>query len=185
MKKCLAAAGVLACASAASAQVDVTFVFPNTGQTGLTFAQFTVDGVTITIENPRGSTLFPPDQFGFLLGGLFIDGGLSPIVDLTFSQSVRLVSYGIGNGETDFNGASFSMTQGASSSPGNANNALGIFAFSNTSSVFQGNLPIELRAADHDGEGFSISRITIRTIPAPGPLAMLGLGALAAPRRRR
>lgn len=182
MTRLVAAAAALSITGCAFAQMTVTFNFPNDNTRDLTFDQFTVDGLTLTLDNPNGNLAFGDNTFAYILGGLFIDGGLAPNLDFTFSQDVTLVSYTVANDET---GETFSMVQGAVSSAGNGVTNLGTFPFSNTTDTFLGGQPVQLLSGNNDGQGYGFSSITVRTIPAPASAALLGLGGLAAIRRRR
>lgn len=157
-------------------------MFDETGERDVTSAQFTVDGLTLTVDNPNGNVAFGDNTFAFILGGLFLDGGLAPNVDFTFSEDVRLVEYTLGNDEV---GASFDLVQGGLSSLGNSTNSVGTFPFSNTTDFFSGGQPIELLSSNNDGQGYSFASITVSRIPAPGSVALFGLAGLAAARRRR
>jgi len=182
MRGKIAAMSVLAAAVGAHAQQDVTFVFEETGERDLTFAQFTEDGVTLTIDNPRGNDAFGDNTFAFILGGLFVDGGLAPNLDFTFSEDVRLVEYTLGNNEVD---ETFDLVQGNVSSLDNTTDSADTFPFTNTTDIFSGGEPIELLSSNNDAEGYSFASITVRTIPAPGSAALFGLAGLVAARRRR
>lgn len=182
MNKFILVAALGAVVAPAAAQQLITFNFPDDGTRDLTFDQFMVDGVTLTLDNPRDNVAFGDDTFAYILGGLFIDGGLAPTLDFTFSEDVTLVEYTVANDEA---GATFDMVQGGVSSTGNSVNNFGTFAFSNTTDVFSGNSAVTLFSSDNDTQGYGFSSITVRTIPAPASLAMLGLGGLMATRRRR
>jgi hypothetical protein len=150
----LAAVGTTATAQ------TVEFTFPVTGESGLTTRTFTdaTTGLQLTIDNPRDNTLFSNNTFGFTLGGLFIDGGLAPTLDWTFSEDVRLVEYTIANQDnTDL----FTLTQGGTVSANNTTDPIGTFAFTNASDIFAGSAPITLTTSDHSGGGYSISRIVV------------------------
>ncbi|MEM7453777.1 MAG: PEP-CTERM sorting domain-containing protein [Planctomycetota bacterium] len=168
--------------SAASADV-VTFNFPNDGTRDLTTDTFIQAGLTLTIDNPNGNLAFGNDTFGYILGGLFIDGGFAPNLDFTFSQDVRLLSYTVANDEF---GGFFDMTQGATQSTGNDVELFGTFAFSNTADVFSGNSAISLTSSNNDGSGYGFSSITVERIPEPASASILAIGlGIACVRRRR
>jgi len=182
MNKFVLAAVVGAVVAPAAAQDLITFNFPNNDTRDLIFDMYMVDGVSLTLDNPNGNVAFGDDTFAYILGGLFIDGGLAPNLDFTFSEDVTLVEYTVANDE---NGGTFDMVQGASSSTGNDVTNFGTFAFSNTTDVFLGNQAVSLLSSNNDGAGYGFSSITVRTVPAPASLAMLGLGGLMTARRRR
>lgn len=141
--------------------------------------------VTLTIDNPNGIIIRPDNAFSFILGGLFIDGGVSPNVDLTFSEDVKLVSYTVAN--TDF--APFDLVQGSIQSLGNSTDSLGTFSFTNLSDTWLANQAIALRHSSHDLEGFSLSSITVNTeVPEPSTavaIGLLGVVGFVGNRRRR
>ena len=181
MKTQLVGIAVMCAAGCAYAQMDITYNFPDDNTRDLTSDVFTVDGVSLTIDNPNGNLAFGNDTFAYITG-LFVDGGLAPNLDFTFSQDVTLVSYTLSNQEI---GASFSMVQGAVSSLGNDTTNLGTFAFSNTVDTYLGGQAVQLLSSNNDGEGYAFSSITVRTIPAPASAALIALGGLVASRRRR
>lgn len=151
----------------------ITFDFPATGERDLTSKSFSSGGTTLLVDNPRGNTTFGDNTFAMILGGLFIDGGLAPTLDFTFSEDVRLVSYILGNNDA---GETFDLTQGGLQSLGQSLNTVGSFAFSNTGNTFLANQAIVLTHSNHNGEGFSFSSITVETIPVPATLVLFGLG---------
>jgi len=181
MKTQLVGIAVMCAAGCAYAQMDITYNFPDDNTRDLTSDVFTVDGVSLTIDNPNGNLAFGNDTFAYITG-LFVDGGLAPNLDFTFSQDVTLVSYTLSNQEI---GASFSMVQGAVSSLGNDTTNLGTFAFSNTVDTYLGGQAVQLLSSNNDGQGYAFSSITVRTIPAPASAALIALGGLVASRRRR
>ena len=166
MIKNLPAALLLAAVGTTATAQNVEFTFPVTGESGLTTRTFTdaTTGLQLTIDNPRDNTAFSNNSFSFILGGLFIDGGLAPTLDLTFSEDVRLVEYTVANIETG--GGTFDLTQAGTSSFAQSVGSLGLFAFNNTSSIFAGGSPISLTSSDNDGEGYSISRIVVELAPS-------------------
>ncbi|MEM1185114.1 MAG: hypothetical protein AAGI53_08925 [Planctomycetota bacterium] len=178
MKIRLLAAAVLV--SSASARL-VTFDFPDSSA-NLIVASVGSDGFSLLIDNPDGSAGPGPDAFTFLAGGLFLHGGSTTDVDLTFSEDVRLVSYEIGR--LAFDGA-FSLSQGSLVSLGNPTTPRGSIDFSNTSDVFLGGEAIRLETTSPNGEGYSIRSITVFVIPSPASAAPLAVLGLAAARRRR
>jgi hypothetical protein len=151
--------------------------------TGLTTHMVSVDGLTLTVTNPGGNIEFLDNSFGFILGGLFMDGGFAPNVDLLFSQSVRLVEFTLANNEF---GASFSLTQGELSSVGQSTHFTGTQSFANTVDVFLAHQSIALVSAQHDVDGYSISSISVDSVPEPSSVLLLSAavgGALMGRRR--
>jgi len=150
---------VAAACSATSAQV-VDFVFVVDGAFNLTTMTLTDPGtgLSLTIDNPRDNTFNGNNTFARTLGGLFIDGGIAPTVDWTFSQDVKLVEYELGNQD---NIDLFDLVQGGVSSLGNTTITVSTFAFTNTSDTFVGGVPIVLTTSDHNGSGYSFARIRV------------------------
>lgn len=155
----------------------ITFNLPKDGEDDLllTYTQVS-SGVSLTVDNPNGNTIHGLNTFAFVLGGLFVDGGIAPNLDFTFSDDVRLVGYTIANQDsTDL----FDLVQGGTSSLGNVTDPVGAFAFTNVVDVFQGGQAISLTTSNHSSGGYSFSSITVDTaasVPEPGSLALLGLG---------
>jgi hypothetical protein len=121
---------------------------------GLTTFTTTVNGVSLTIDNPNGNVLFGDDTFGFILGGLFIDGGFAPNLDWTFSEDVQLVDYTLGNqDDVDL----FDLTQGGLSSLGQVTDPVGTFPFTNTTDTFLGGQAISLVTSNHENIFYTIT----------------------------
>ena len=143
----------------------IKFELPETGERDLTSVTITSDGVDLTIDNPNGNTMFGDDTFAFILGGLFIDGGLAPNLDWTFSEDVRLVEYTIANqDDTDL----FDLVQGGTSSLRQRTDPIATFPFNNTVDVFSGGQAISLTTSDHSGGGYSINSIVVEVVPGGG-----------------
>ena len=172
-------AGLLVLGPLTANAVPITFSF-DSGDNGLNTIIKTVDGLTMTFDNPRLAD-DTPEPFRFFDGGLFWGSGTgnnSPyLADITFSAAVRLVSYDITNIET---GESFDLVQGGVSSLGNSVSTLGAgFSFTNTVSVFAAGTIIDfIGDTTFDGEGFSIQNFTVEVVQVPEPaiLALLGIG---------
>ena len=149
-----------------AAAQEVTFELPDSGPLDMV-TDTRVDpgsGLELTIDNPRENARFGHHFFGYLLGGLFIDGGLAPTVDLTFSQNVLLTSYTIVDTDPL---SGFDIVQGDILSLDQPTDELGTFAFTNDEAVFRRQLPITLRSGDNNVAGFAIASITVEIIPAP------------------
>ncbi len=144
---------------------QVTFEFPASGQLDLITDTITDagSGLELTINNPRDNARFGNNFFGYLLGGLFIDGGLAPTVSLTFSQNVRLLSYTIVDTDPL---SGFDIRQGNTESLDQPTDALGTFSFTNTEDVFRRRQPIALISGDNNAAGFAIADITVELVPA-------------------
>ncbi|WP_395344191.1 hypothetical protein PN836_005265 [Ningiella sp. W23] len=163
---------------AASAQSAlITFNFIDTDERGLLSYTDTQQGLTLTVDNPKGNDIFDENSFGFILGGLFLDGGFAPSVDFTFSQDVSLVSFTLANDDI---GTTFDLTQGTVQSLSQSLDVLGTFSFNNTNSVFNANQAITLLHSNHDGAGFSFSSFTVETVSPVSNAPLLSLVTLAA-----
>ncbi len=182
MKKTIALVGASAIAASVHAQQFVKFELPETGERDITSRVISSDGVDLLIDNPNGNIQFGNDTFAFILGGLFIDGGLAPNLDWTFSEPVRLVEYTIANqDDVDL----FDLVQGGTSSLGQVTDPIDTHPFTNQVDIFAANTPINLTTSNHDGQGYSINSIVVEIVPSPSSLALLGVGGLVATRRRR
>ncbi|MDJ0692023.1 MAG: hypothetical protein QNJ41_26455 [Xenococcaceae cyanobacterium MO_188.B32] len=168
----------------------ITFSF-NNGDNNKTEITKTVDGLTLTLDDPRAfdqttsvpfeANSTPPQEFGLKLSRN--EPGVSSLpyqFRLTFNQDVRLVSYQVtnteGNGDA---GAFFNLTQGAVSSLNNSVATLGTVPFTNTTSVFQAGTPILFVSGDipandpddtsdllpGDDEVFFLDNIAVSAVP--------------------
>ncbi len=138
--------------------------------------------MSLTIDNPNGNTLYSNNTFGFILGGLFIDGGYAPNLAFIFSQDVRLVEFEIANVDS---GESFDLVQGGVQSLGQSVSSFGTFSFANITDVFLANQAISSTHSNHNGTGYSISSITVDAIPEPASMALIGLVATGIYFKRR
>ncbi|MEM7056830.1 MAG: hypothetical protein AAF557_04525 [Pseudomonadota bacterium] len=188
----LAAAAVLAFGGTAASAATVTLDLSSfTSAPSVTVSNA---GLSLTVDNGIDGDGAPINIRNALGGMAFSDAATAVQATFTFSKAVQLVSYVVANEERDGDGAFFNLTQGltSTSSTNNPVDALGTFAFTNTVDFFAGGLGITFLGGDGVGglsggnefEAFSLSSITVQTIPLPLPAALLltglfGLGVVS------
>lgn len=132
----------------------ITFTYGGVNDNGDATITKTVDDLTLTIDQATdftgGSVVF---ETGNTAEGLKLSKttSVSPLpysFKLTFDKAVRLVSYDVTNDEIDNDGDFFNLTQGSVTSDNNSVSTLGVFPFSNTTSVFQAGVPIMFTSGD-------------------------------------
>ena len=203
MKKTLAILAVAGLASVASAQtfpgVGVGAIPDNTGSTGggldITFA---VSGTSVGNSLDNVTLSLTHTWAGDIVAVLTAPNGDNVQV---LGRLGSTTAGGVGS-SGDFTGGPYVMTEGGTAMPTSGNVAAGTYArFSvnpavgapatdaDTYSVFTGddlNGTWHLFVSDWAGSDTgSVSAASITIVPAPGALALLGLGGLAAARRRR
>ena len=160
----------------------ITFNFVN-GDNGKTEINKTVGGLTLTLDDPRdfsGATVpfeansTPGQETGLKLSSTTQDSPLPYSFQLNFSQDIRLVNYEVTNTEGDGVGDFFNLTQNSLTSNNNPVSALGTSPFTNTTTVFQGGVPIVFEAGDlltspvdtPDDEVFFLDNIQVELAPS-------------------
>lgn len=134
----------------------ITFSF-NNGDNGNSVINKTVDGLELTLDQPRDfsgnpvpfeANSTPPQETGLKLSSTTTASPLPYSFQLTFNQDIRLVDYEVTNAESDSNGDFFNLTQGSVASLNNSVATLGTVAFANTTDVFQAGTPIVFVSGD-------------------------------------